>query len=747
MPIEQKGTAHQYAHELAFTQTYQNNRDAHVAMREVECIKVRPTVFTEIEDNDLFAGRIRYGLFSFGCENITGGAGGYGFTNSNYSNAENTIEQLPSEVPDEGTRQKIIDSIRYWQQESVSLKCNDELPEELKEIFTKNGEIAHGFSRLAGVFIDFEKLMQIGLNGLLSQARDGLQRGEGTEFFTALISALEYFKEVILEYADHAKEKALTAPSPNRKEQLLTVEHSLRHIAVDKPQTLHQAMQLVWLYSLMAGVANFGRMDVYLGDFYVSDIDKNVISEEQALKLLQSLWQMIADRVYLANDRIVVGGRGRRNIENADRFALAAMEATRTVIELTPNLTLRFYEGMNPALMAKALDVIGEGRVHPMLYNDDINVDAVHTAFGIPIEHAEQYMPLGCGEYIIDHKSLSSPNCLLILPKVLEVLLHNGIDPLTGNDLGNRTGDIDNFKTFDDLWAAYAREIEFYTDILAKRHVYEYETERKRTAFLYVSALFDNCMERGRSVVDGGALYRGGELESFGIVNTGDSLAVIKKLVYEQKVFTLKELVKILDADFVGYEKERQMILDVPKYGNDDDETDSMVVKVSEHLCKSTIEAGKRAGLHHFLVVNINNRGHVDKGKSVAASADGRKSGQPLANGNTPTAGNDKSGITAFFNSIIKVDPTMHAGYVHNMKFTKQMFGKDRPKLELLLDTYFAGGGQQAMITVVDRGDLENAMKEPEKYSNLIVRVGGFCARFVELDREMQLDILSRTLY
>lgn len=138
---------------------------------------------------------------------------------------------------------------------------------------------------------------------------------------------------------------------------------------------------------------------------------------------------------------------------------------------------------------------------------------------------------------------------------------------------------------------------------------------------------------------------------------------------------------------------------------------------------------------------------HVDHGKSVAASADGRESGAPLANGNTPTAGNDKSGVTAFLNSIVKVDPTVHAGYVHNMKFSKRMFKEERANLEFLLDTYFRNGGQQAMLTVLDRGDLERAMKEPEKYSNLIVRVGGFCARFAELERDLQIDILNRTLY
>jgi pyruvate-formate lyase len=162
---------------------------------------------------------------------------------------------------------------------------------------------------------------------------------------------------------------------------------------------------------------------------------------------------------------------------------------------------------------------------------------------------------------------------------------------------------------------------------------------------------------------------------------------------------------------------------------------------------KACIEAGKKPGLHHFLVVNINNEGNVSYGRQTGASADGRKSGEPLANGNGPTAGRDTKGPTAFLNSIVKIDPSLHAGYVHNMKFSKEMFNANRPVIETLLSVYFDSGGTQAMITVLNRGDLEKAMEEPEKYKDLIVRVGGFSARFVTLNRDVQLDILKRTHY
>ncbi len=169
--------------------------------------------------------------------------------------------------------------------------------------------------------------------------------------------------------------------------------------------------------------------------------------------------------------------------------------------------------------------------------------------------------------------------------------------------------------------------------------------------------------------------------------------------------------------------------------------------QVSEHVATHTRAQAERIGLDYFLIVNINNHMNVGLGAQTGASAEGRHAMAPLANGNTPTAGNDTQGVTAFLNSIVKPDASLHAGYAHNMKFSKSTFREQRPKVEALLSTYFANGGTQAMLTVVGRGEMEAALHEPEKYRNLIVRVGGFSARFVELTPEIQRDLLTRTLY
>jgi len=188
-------------------------------------------------------------------------------------------------------------------------------------------------------------------------------------------------------------------------------------------------------------------------------------------------------------------------------------------------------------------------------------------------------------------------------------------------------------------------------------------------------------------------------------------------------------------------------MLAVPKFGNDDERADAMARRVSDHLSSFCRGLAREVGLDYVLIVNINNHMNVGFGREAAASADGRRKGSPVANGMTPTAGNDTCGVTALLNSLSSVSPSCHAGYTHNLKFSRRMFTEERRSLEALLDAYWAKGGTQAMLSVVDRGEMEQAVREPGKYRNLIVRVGGFSARFVDLAPDIQQDLISRTLY
>jgi len=729
--------------ELEFSDTYRKNMDEHVAIREARCLRVLfPRIFQEIRIGDLFAGRTAYRQIGFGLENASGGPGYYCYE----QNLRSEIEHSSIDQETVGRLEAVMD---LWSREAtIAGKLAASLPEDVRK-YTSN-EIASMGGRLSGAMLDFKKLMRMGIPGLRNEVERGreraIQKGADYQLYDGMLMALDLLVDICGQYAAQAVEMAERTDDEAWEKELLQMSGVLQSITQSEPNNLREGIQLYWLYALISGVVNYGRMDTALGDLLVKDLDSGMLSDDDALALLISFWRLIADRHIFFNGRVIVGGKGRTNEPNADRFALLAMEATRLVVETEPQLTLRFYRGQNPVLMAKALDVIGEGRTYPMLYNDDVNIPAVAKAFGVDERDAVHYLPYGCGEYVLDHRSFGSPNCGFNMLKALEATLNNGRSLWSGDELGLALGEFERFETFDDLLAAYKKQIEHHLFYLAKRHVLEYKAEHDSAAFLYVSMLYDDCIEKGRSVVNWGPVFTGGIVETFGMVNTADSLAAIKKLVYDEQRVSPVQLMSALKANFEGYESELRMLLAAPKYGNDEVEVDEIMKDVSFHVATACQALGDRVGLDYFLVVNINNFANVSFGNATAASADGRRAGEPFANGNTPTAGNDIKGVTAFLNSIVKPDPSVHAGYVHNMKFSRQMFTHNRRKLEALLEAYFLNGGTQAMITVVSRDDLENAMKEPEKYRNLMVRVGGFSARFVELDTQVQLDIIKRTL-
>ena len=313
--------------------------------------------------------------------------------------------------------------------------------------------------------------------------------------------------------------------------------------------------------------------------------------------------------------------------------------------------------------------------------------------------------------------------------------------------LGLPTGHLRDFKTFDEFFAAFKKQLAHFIEVLADHQDLEYVVTGQTAPYLYLSMLYDDCLPKGKSIFAGGIRYLGGSLESFGNVNAADSLTAIKQLVFEKKLISADRLIEALENNFEGYEKERRMMLDQPKYGNDDPSADAIMVELHDFLCNTIRDQRERTNLDWYLNVIINNSQNTTLGRWVGASADGRKAGGAMANANTPSGGNDKKGITALINSIVKPDPAIHAGAVQNLRFGSDFVSQDRVKFELIMDTYFEKGGSQAMVTVINRGDLEKALQEPEKYKNLVVRVGGFSARFVELSKDVQLEILSRTTY
>lgn len=632
---------------------------------------------------------------------------------------------------DEETRARLEAQLGYWEREITVRKVRARYPPEVArwldsdDCFASAG-VGFPLYRVGGLQPDYGKLVRLGLTGLRERIREKAARAEedAGALYAGLLETLDQMERVLRRYARQAAEKGLTG-----------LRESLDSLTRRAPRTLREALQLVHLYAVMSEALNYGRLDASLGGLVGAD-------EEEALRLMLEFYRVTSERRCTTDARIIVGGEGRRDEAAADRFALIAIRASRLFHEPLPQLTLRFYDGQNPALLQAAYDNFEAGWIYPMLYRDEVNIPAIMRAFRLDGETARQYVPFGCGEYVIDHQSMGTPSGIINLLKALEVTLFDGHDLTDGKKMGLSAP----LDTFEALFSAYRQNVERYVDALALQEKIEYEVAAETAPHLLLTLLYDDCIERGKPLLSGGVRYLGGTLETYGNTNTSDSLTAIRRMVYEEKRIPLERLREMLRRNFSGFERERKLLINCPKYGNDDDEADGMAVRVHEHVCAYTRSRAEAAGLHSYLVVVINNSANTIFGRYTGASADGRLAGEPMSNANNPAGGMDRCGVTAFLNSLVKLDNTLHAGAVQNMKFTKEMFGLYRDKTQALLRVYFQKG-QQAMLNILDRGALEDAMVRPELYPNLIVRVGGFAARFVELDRKVQEEIVSRTLY
>lgn len=611
--------------------------------------------------------------------------------------------------------------LAFWQTEATAAKIAAAYPAEWLDVFVHNAPYdtptaAHALYRISGIQMDPTRLLTLGVDGLRELCEQ--KKEQNPLFFDGLIEALAVFSEVCLRYAAQAEEMGNHALAAD-----------FAHIAHRPAETFSQAVQLSYLFFVLSGTWNFGRMDKYLAP-YLTD----AVTDEEALRWIEDLWRRMEEWNEYFDSRVILGGADRP--DGADRFALLAMEATRRRRGVVPQLTLRLYEGMDPALYEAALDVIGEGTTFPMLYNDAVNIPAVMDAFGVDAATAQNYVPYGCGEYVLCNQSIGTPSGTL-----------NSLFALNEAMYGKNKHLFLDAPDFESFYTAYLGEVGKIVTCLSLQEKLEYNVMGQECPLLYYSLLFDDCLRQGKALFEGGLRHLGGTVENYGNINTADSLTAVKAVVYDQELVTAEELSAALAADFAGNERLRQLLLSQPKYGNDHPDADAMLCRVHTDICTRIRDCAPAAGLDSYLAVIINNELNSVFGVGTGASADGRRAGEYMANGNNPMSGRDTCGVTAMLSSLTKPDTHIHAGAVQNMRFSREMFTALRPQLKTLLCTYFEQGGAQAMITVLSRGDLEAALAEPEKYRHLIVRVGGFSARFVDLNPVVQRELLARTLY
>ena len=623
---------------------------------------------------------------------------------------------------------------------------------------------SNGFRTNADHFApDYETFLRDGVGGTVEKIRSSLESHANDKdaekkrvFLCAAEISMTAFGKMIEQYAGAALKKAGSVKNPRQKENLMEIAAICGKIKWEKPGTFHEALQLVWfahiafLYEGRYAMA-LGRLDQYLYPFYAADIAGGILTQSRALELVECTLYKIGERRFYAGDDVVniaIGGVKPDGSGAVNDLSYIILEAVKNCNIPGPNLSARIYENVPEHFLDECLKVIGTGLGYPALMNDEVNIPAL-LRHGYSLEDCRNYCMVGCIENFIQGKQPPWSDGRYNVPKYIELALNNGYSMLEGTKLGPETGSVSAFTTMDLFMGALEEQMRYG----ASEYMMYFRNDNERYNRVmysqpFLSCFCFDCIGRGLDINDGGAFYPSVHgAACMGIATVADSLAAVEDLVFIKKAVTMETLRDALLKNFEGYENLRPEMLRAPKYGNNLDAADKYAVwyVLFTNQLFSKYRTYDGGAIYTAMASNVSN---IPAGREVAATPDGRKSGEPLSDAASPMHGMDVNGPTSVINSMTKPDYTLvSCGTVLNQKFSPSMFSDDRKRKKLLglIKTYFKKGGQEIQINAISRGVLFDAMKNPQEYKNLVVRVSGFSAYYITLSKEVQEDILKRT--
>jgi pyruvate-formate lyase len=608
---------------------------------------------------------------------------------------------------------------------------------------------------------DYQTLLSKGIGGLREDALTAraLPRPESErDFLDSVVTALDGVSILLQRYAAAHREAAYRDTDRTRAEHLSNLADLLDRVSTRAPETFHEAVQLVWTFHFIfslegRGAMAFGRIDQYLYPFYRDDMKRGILTRDDAAAILESLWAKLEEPgIPNPIQNIAIGGTTPDGSDGTNDLSCLILDVTGTMRTPASNVSARFHTESSDTFYEACADLVKTGIGFPAMFNEEVLIEGLMNT-DVPLEHARDFCFVGCIETLVQGRMPPWSDSVVNMLKAFELALHNGIDPQTGNQVGPRTGELDDLSTFGDLVSAFNRQL----GTMVSNHVAEIDSTKIIDAENYTSPLLSSvtqdCIKRGRDINDGGALYPDFHgIAGMGIGTTTDALEALRTLVFEEQRFSLPDIVAALDRDFDGDEVLRETLLGAPKYGNGDARTSSLAADVASLFCgfvldyKTPASGGKPPGQYvPLLAANINN---IGAGCQVGATPDGRHAYTPLSDAASPHFGRDVHGPTTTLRSLSEIDYTaVVGGTVVNMRFQKSALNgmKGTQNLAALVRSYFEMGGAQVQINVADRTILEDARRNPEKHSDLLVRVSGFSAQFVGLSDVVQQDILSRT--
>lgn len=685
----------------------------------------------------------------------------------------------------EETKDQLREIAPYWEHNTIKERGLAAMPASSRifydlGIIKAEGNITSGDAHLA---VAYEKIMRSGLRDYEKRTRQAMGKLDLTEmnqlekyyFHQSILIVIEAVRAFAKRYQELAWKQA-GAAGGKRKTELLEIARIMGKVPYEPADTMYEAVQSMWFVHLLLQIESnghslsYGRMDQFLYPYYKADLEKGILTEETACELMTNLWlktftinkirswshtQFSAGSPLYQN--VTVGGQTPDKKDGVNPMSYLILKSVAQAKLPQPNLTVRYHSGLDDAFMKEAIEVVRLGFGMPAFNNDEIIIPSFIEK-GVKEEDAYNYSAIGCVETAVPGKwgYRCTGMSFLNFPKSLLIAMNNGVDLESGTKVAQGVGhflDMTSYAQLEHAWDTIIRDftrhsviIETCCDMVLEKGVPD----------VLCSSLVEDCIVRGKTLKEGGAVYDFISGLQVGIANMADSLAAIKKCVFEDKTVTNRELWEALENDFEGEEgrKIQNLLLAAPKYGNDDDYVDLLVqsaydVYIDEikKYHNTRYQRGPIGGVYYAGTSSIS--ANVGQGMGTLATPDGRKAHTPLAEGCSPSHAMDTNGPTAVFKTVAKL-PTKEitGGVLLNQKVTPQMLEKpeDRMKLISLLRTFFNRlHGYHVQYNVVSRDTLLDAQVHPEQHRDLIVRVAGYSAFFNVLSRQTQDDIIERT--
>jgi formate C-acetyltransferase len=688
----------------------------------------------------------------------------------------NTRDQQRYHVDEKDIETYAKEVIPYWQGRTMRERIFSHVPDEWRRayeagLFTEFMEQrAPGHTVLDGKIyrkgmLDFKNDIKAHLDSL-----DYLNDPEATDKAEEL-KAMDISCDAAIvfanRHADLAEERSRTEKNEKRKEELVKIAEVCRWVPAHAPRTFWEAIQMYWFVHLGTitelngwDAMNPGHFDQHLAPFYERETANGTLTREEAKELISCFWVKVNNHpappkvgitaresgTYNDFTNINIGGVKPDGSDGVSEVSYILLEVVEELHILQPGNSVHISTKTPDRFLNAACRVIRQGHGYPSVFNPDIYIMEM-IGMGKSITDAREGGCSGCIEVGAFGKEAFLLTGYLNVPKVLEVTLNRGIDPVTGKVAGIDCGDPRDFKNFEELYQAFMKQLNFIVDQKVKVSNYIDRMFAKYAPAPFLSVVIDDCIKKGRDYYNGGPRYNTNYIQCTGLGTVTDSMTTLKKHVFEDGTLTMDGILAAVSRNFEGEEKLRQFILNrTPFFGNDDEYADSIALRVYNDLF-NTIDGKPNTKGETFHLNMLSTTCHIYFGKVMGATPNGRLAGKSISDGTSPSHGCDTHGPTSVVRSLSKLDQTKSGGTLLNLRFLPSLLKRDQDvaRLGQLIRSYFTLGGHHVQFNIVDTATLKMAQKHPEEYKDLLVRMAGYSDYFNDMNEDLQQEVIDRT--